>query len=179
MKILLFLVVLVFGGLYLYVESQKVDFVNPDAVSPQEVVNENADEGETDFVPADSESSLLVRENALATQIQRPGKQVTVASVYLAEPGYVVIYADVEGEAKEILGSSELLNVGENKDVTISLTEIASDGLSLWAVLHAEKSSNDVFEAAVDTKVVDGMGESISSYFEIRADVDESATVTL
>ena len=179
-SIFIFIVGVVLGGLYLYVESQKVDFTNNDIVTDTEVVTDDSgNEGETDFVPTDATSGMRVGENAVVSLEQRPGKNVKIAQVYLAAPGYVVIYDDTDGEANTVIGSSALLPAGESKNVTVPVSRATIDGETIWSMLHAETNGNTTFNADVDVKVQDGLGESISGWFEIKADARENTSITL
>ena len=182
MKQLIFILmaVVVLGGLYLYVESQKVDFTNNDVATDAEVVtNDSADEGETDFVPTDITSGMRFGKNAITSQVQRPGKSVNISKVYLAVPGYVVIYADTNGEDTPVLGSSALLPAGESSNVTVPISRATTDGETLWSVLHIEANGDAKFNVDVDIEVQDDLGESISSYFEIKTNAQENASITL
>ncbi len=179
-SIFIFIVVVVLGGLYLYVESQKVDFTNNEVVTDTEVTSEDSgNEGETDFVPSETSTGMRVGDNAVVSLEQRPGKNVKIAQVFLAAPGYVVIYADTDGEATTILGASALLPAGESSNIVVPVSRATIDGESLWAMLHSETNSNTTFNADVDSKAQDGLGESISGWFTIKANAQESTSITL
>ena len=181
--IFIFVVVVVLGGLYIIVENQRVDFIHDDikdvVIDAEGVTKDSADEGETDFVPSETSSGMRVGENAVASLEQRPGNSVKIAQVRLAVPGYVVIYADTDGEATSVLGSSALLPAGESSNVTVPTSRATTDGETLWSVLHIEANGDSKFNADVDREVQDDLGESISSYFEIKTNAQENAVITL
>jgi hypothetical protein len=145
-----------------------------------EVVNStNTLEGESADLPTDTVNGMRVEENAVVATEQRPGRTVKVAQVYLAEPGYVVIHEDNNGEAGVILGSSALLQAGENNNVVVTLTRATEDGEKLWSMLHVESNSNTTFDSSVDVPVESNRGGPISGWFEIKADAEENIEVTL
>ena len=181
--IFIFVVVVVLGGLYIIVENRRVDFIHDDVkdvvIDAEGVTEDSGNEGETDFVPTDTTSGMRMGENAVVSLEQRPGKNVKIAQVYLAAPGYVVIYADTDGEATAILGSSALMPAGESSNIVVPVSRATVDGESLWAMLHSETNSNKVFNADIDVKAQDGLGESISGWFTIKANAEENASITL
>ena len=179
MKIIILLIVVFMGGAYFYVESQKVDFSSDVVSQPEIVSSESANEGETDFIPSDTTNGMSVGENTIVTQEQRPGKTVNVAQVYLATPGYIVIYADTDGKATTVLGSSALLPAGESSTVSVTLSKATSEGESVWAFVHSESNGDSKFDSAVDIKVMDVLGESISSMIEIKANAEAGTAVSI
>ena len=124
-------------------------------------------------------AGMRVEENAVVATEQRPGETVKIAQVFLAAPGYVVIHEDLNDDAGAIIGSSALLEAGENNDVTITLSRASKDGVTLWAMLHSEKNGNAVFDATVDTPVVSRGGGPIMWWFMISESADESASITI
>lgn len=127
----------------------------------------------------DTVSGMRAEETALIVTEQRPGNSITVAQVYLAEPGYVVIHEDNNGEAGAIIGSSALLQAGENNKIIVTLNRETRDGEKLWSMLHSEENNNSSFEASVDTPVQSRIGGPIMGWFEISATAEENIGVTL
>ena len=160
---IILLVVLALAGVGYYVYTNKV-----------EAPVENGAVENTNTV-----SGMRVEENAVVTPEQRPGTNVAVAQVYLAAPGYVVIHEDSNGEAGAILGSSALLQVGENNNVSVTLSRASKDGEKLWAMLHSEKDGNTTFNVQTDTPVESRTGGPISGWFEISAEASGSVDISL
>ena len=124
-------------------------------------------------------AGMRVEENAVVATEQRPGETLKIAQVFLAAPGYVVIHEDLNDDAGAIIGSSALLDAGENNDITITLSSATMDGVTLWAMLHSEKDGNAVFDATADTPVVSRGGGPIMGWFMISESADESASITI
>lgn len=159
------LAIAVLGGAY-YVYVSKSEVPEEPAVSEHEDVNTTT-------------SGMRAEENAVVTPEQRPGNTVTVAQVYLAAPGYVVIHEDINGQPGTILGSSSLLQAGESGAVVVTLSRPSRDGERLHAMLHAEMNDNSTFDAPSDTPVQSRLGGPLMGWFEISSEADENVQVTL
>ena len=166
--------VVLLGGIY-YVGTNK-SAVEDDTEVINPVINENDNSAD---MPTDTVSGMRAEDNAVVATEQRPGRTVTIAQVYLAEPGYVVIHEDASGEAGVILGSSALLSAGENNKVVVTLSRETKNGEKLWSMLHTETNNNTTFEASTDTPVASRLGGPISGWFEISATAEENIEVTL
>jgi len=162
--IIVLLVIAVAGGAY-YAYTNKAEAPEEGAV--------------TETTNTDTVSDMRVEENAVVTPEQRPGTAVTVAQVYLAAPGYVVIHEDNNGEAGAILGASALLQAGENNNVSVTLSRTSKDGEKLWAMLHSEKDGDTTFNAQTDTPVESRSGEPLSGWFEINAEASGSVDISI
>lgn len=162
--IALLVLVIVGGGYYLY-SSQTEKAADNTA---------NESEGSTNTT-----SGMRAEENAVIATDQRPGTIVTVAQVYLAAPGYVIIHEDKDGEAGAIIGSSSLLKTGENNDVKVTLSRTSKDGEKLWAMLHSELNNNSVFEITTDNPVQSRLGGPIMGWFQIDATASENVQITI
>ncbi len=127
----------------------------------------------------ETSSGALAERNAVVASDQQPGETVTVEQVYLAEPGYVVIHEESDGNAGAILGSSALLNAGATSDVSVNLSRPAREGEKLVAMLHQESSGNSTFEAAVDTPFQSDFGGPIMMMFEISSEAEGGFEINL
>ena len=169
------LVIIVLGGLAYGLKLVPKSEVLPKTVDtePKAIVDISKD-GVTDAV-----SGMRAEENAVVATDQRPGTVLHIAHVYLAAPGYVVVYEDVNDVAGATLGSSALLPTGESNNVAVTLTRVTTDGEKLWAMLHAEKNNNTTFNATLDSPVASQLGGAIMGWFMIAADVSENPAVTI
>lgn len=120
-------------------------------------------------------TGMRVEENAVVAQDQKPGSAVVVSQVYLAAPGYVVIH-EVSGK---ILGSSALLQAGQNNNVTVQLYRATKDGEMLHAMLHNELGHNTAFDEKVDMPVKSKSGSPIMGMFTISAQASDSPAVSI
>jgi len=119
------------------------------------------------------DSGMRVEDNAVVVDDQRPGSAVTVAEVYLAAPGYVVIH-EASGA---ILGSSTLLPAGRSNDVQVTLNRPTKENETLNAMLHFEKNADRTFQASTDTPVESRLGGPIMGTFMITSSAPEGGRV--
>jgi VCBS repeat-containing protein len=107
--------------------------------------------------------------------------EVTVASVDNDETDtFIVIHKDDDGAPGEVIGNSDLLEASADPitDVTVELSEPATDGQTLWAMLHVDDpmDGNYTFDGANGEDVpamVDG--EIVMDSFTVTVD-DETVT---
>lgn len=161
----------VLGGIYFVATNEPID--NEVVDSTDTLEEENAD------MPTNTVNGMRVEENAVVTTEQRPGNTVKVAQVYLAAPGYVAIHEDDNGEAGAMLGTSALLQAGENNNVSVTLARATEDGEKLWSMLHFETNNNTSFQESADAPVQSILGGPISGWFEINADAEENIEVSI
>lgn len=113
-------------------------------------------------------------ENSVIVVDQRPGREITVSQVYLATPGYVAIH-DATGT---ILGSSKLLQAGENNNVKVPINRTLRENEELRAELHAESNNNTTFEASADTSIQSSLDSGpIRGIFNVSSDTTGTAPV--
>lgn len=121
-----------------------------------------------DTIPTSTQGETpLVTEgpNAVNVSSQVAGSAVKIDMVMLAKAGYVVIHVDNGGQAGDIIGSSNLLEVGQSNDVSVTLTKAAEEGKSYWAMLH-EDNGDGKFSAVDDQPVKDSQGNVIMMKFD-------------
>jgi hypothetical protein len=165
-------IIVVLGGLYFVVTNNNEPVEDITVNSTNSLERDTADS-------ADTVNGMRVEENAVVVTEQVPARTVKVAQVYLAAPGYVVIHEDNDGEAGAILGSSSLLQAGENSNVVVTLSRSTEDGEKLWSMLHSEVNGNATFDSSVDVPVESNLGGPISGWFEINVDAEENIEVTI
>ncbi len=90
--------------------------------------------------------------NTLTVSDQRAGSTVTIDTVSLQKPGFVVIRADTSGRPGKILASSNLVSPGTKEDLVIGFRPTA--GTSYYAVLYSDdgdKKFNETKDEAINT----------------------------
>jgi hypothetical protein len=148
-------------------------------LAPQPVANTAPDASEgTSQEPVSNTSMMRVEENMVVVMEQKPGTTV-IGTVVLKEPGYLVIHADQNGTPGAILGSSALLQAGENTNVKVTLTRASKDGEKLHAMLHNEKNGNATFNASEDTAVQSSLGGPISGWFDISENASADIPISI
>lgn len=111
------------------------------------------------------ETEVFTSENSVTANSQLQGNNVTVASIQLAEPGYVAIHEDAEGKPGPVIGNSELLEEGTN--VVITLTRESKKGETLYAMLHADDGDGTYEFPGDDVPVKNEGGGAVLSKFSI------------
>lgn len=92
--------------------------------------------------------------NAIQTQDQQEGSQAFIVNASLAQGGFVVIQRNDNGQLGNIIGTSDYLPAGTQKqNFTVNLSEPMKAGDQLAAVLYAD-DGNQTFNAASDTPVM-------------------------
>ena len=127
--------------------------------------------------PAPS-AEMRVEPNAVMVFEELPGKRV-VGTLFLEAPGYLVIHEDDNGAHGAIIGSSSLLQAGENADVEVMVNRDMREGETLHAMLHVEKSNNTTFSAAEDIPVESKLGGAIYGIFDITSDASVNPAITI
>lgn len=124
-------------------------------------------------------AGMRAEENAVVATEQRPGNTVTISTVFLAAPGFVVIHEDEDGAPGAILGSSALLQAGESAEVVVTLSRASKDGERLHAMLHNDTDASGAFSGAADIPVPSRLGGPISGWFEISANAGTQPPVSI
>jgi hypothetical protein len=124
-------------------------------------------------------SGMRAEENAVVVMEQRPGTSVAASLVYLANPGFLVIHDDTDGEPGAILGVSSLLQAGESSQIVVPLSRATQDGERLHAMLHADVDANGSFDASTDTPVQSRLGGPLEGWFEVSSEASGSVPVSI
>ncbi|MCK5096040.1 MAG: hypothetical protein KAR24_01655 [Candidatus Pacebacteria bacterium] len=118
-----------------------------------------------------SNEPIVVREsteiNAVVADDQDSGSMIHVASVSLAEGGFVVMHDDKSGFPMDILGVSEYLAPGVYKNVTVPLEIRSIPGDKMIVVIHLD-NGNGVFAPADDYSIQDSEGNNILAPITIK-----------
>lgn len=124
-------------------------------------------------------SGLTISKNAIYVSEQVPARTIVVAVAKLARPGFVVIHEDANGAPGKILGVSTLLPAGETSDVPLTLSRLAADGETLYAMLHLD-GGDGAFDLARDQPARDAAtGEPVAMIFTVSPDATEPGAVSL
>lgn len=99
---------------------------------------------------------------------------ITIDDVSIDDDGFAVIYDDEEGEPGEPVGASGLLEEGDHQNFTADLERNATDGETLWGVLHYDETGAGAFEDEDDQPpVFDLDDEMVRDDFTVTIDDDD------
>lgn len=130
------------------------------------------------FKPQDAEEPgtdsdvLQIGDTALYVADQRPGNSVMVNFASFAEPGFIVVRENDDGNFGRILGNSKVQPAGESRGIFIGLIRSVLSGESFSALIY-EDSGDGVFTPGIDVPAKDEEGNVIFMIFNI----DRSAPV--
>ncbi len=82
---------------------------------------------------------------------QVSGGEISLATVFANQDGFVAVYDDSALGADNLVGSTEV-SAGLETGVTVEVSDLSSEG-DVWAVLHEDASSGDEFDADNDPVV--------------------------
>lgn len=121
-----------------------------------------------------SNSSAIVMEggNAINVESQEGGDTIEVDLAILDEPGFVVIHkATKDDKLGEVVGHSDLLLKGQNKDVVIEVDPAAKKGDVYFAMLHGDSDGDkDYGSADEDKPLKDDQGSIVAMKLTITFD---------
>ena len=78
------------------------------------------------------------------------GRTVTVASVDLKHPGWVVVHAYVKGAPGESLGASSLLSAGHHDDVSVTVNHALKRGDKVMPVINIDDGKSSKYKDVKD-----------------------------
>ncbi|MCH7759019.1 hypothetical protein IID20_01545 [Patescibacteria group bacterium] len=120
---------------------------------------------------------LLIGNNAIYVSDVKPSTSVKVGFAILAGGGYVVIHEDSEGKPGAIIGNSDVLPQGENRDFDVELTRESIDDETLYAMLHSDNGDGE-FNPAEDPPI-NSQGSIILMKFQVSASAEEPGAISL
>lgn len=141
-------------------------------LSNQQVVQAPETSNKTTSAP------LMTGKNAIYVGEQLPSKNITVSLASLEKPGFVVIHESKNGKPGGIIGKSNLLSAGENKNILVDLSRVSRDGEVLFAMIHLD-DGDGVFEASKDIPAAGTQGSSIMMEFMIKNDASVTGEIKL
>lgn len=100
-------------------------------------------------------SGLIVGNNAVYVSDQKPGNSIKASVVRLEKPGFLVIHEDKGGNPGDIIGSSQLLPIGQTQNLLpITLSIVILDGQTIYAMLHID-NGDSIFKEGEDKPAID------------------------
>ena len=78
------------------------------------------------------------------------GRTVTIASVDLKSPGWVVVHTYVKGAPGESIGASSLLPAGHHDDVVVKLDRTLKSGDKVMPVINIDKGKSSTYKDTSD-----------------------------
>lgn len=132
------------------------------------VRNNSAEVGEEN--PIGTTDQNLTGANRIVMSDQFPGNIVYVATVELAQDGFVVIHKNNGGNPGAVIGSG-FFRPGVQPG-SIDLTENTVDGMSYFAELHVD-DGDGVFNAEKDLPARDVNGAFVIKAFKATVDLPE------
>lgn len=94
---------------------------------------------------------------------------ITVANVNAAQDGWIVAHLDEGGKPGKVLGQTAV-KAGDNKNVSIALSEAVPVGGKLWPMLHVDAGTIGTYEfPGADTPVKDASGNIVMKQITVTA----------
>jgi len=69
-------------------------------------------------------------------------KEITFSEVLMPESGFIILYEDINGNWGNVVGSSDVLLKGRNKDVVAIARRDLVDGEKIYAVIHTDDGNS-------------------------------------
>lgn len=111
--------------------------------------------------------AMLIGGNAIAVNDQAPGLKVEVATVTLAQDGWVAIHEVLNGQAGNILGARRF-STGANQTGAVELLRPTEEGKVYFAMLHSDDGDRQ-FDHTKDLAITDPQGNIILMRFVAAA----------
>lgn len=105
--------------------------------------------------------------NEVAVSGEMPSADVvTLQDIDISNPGFILIRRDNQGAPAEIIGLSEYLSAGKNRNINVTLTKPAATGEILYAMVYIDNTGNQEFDFPGDEPAKDPDGNlAIYSFF--------------
>jgi plastocyanin len=105
------------------------------------------------------------------------GASVTVASLTLPAPGYVVVHADGGGAPGAVIGHSDLLPAGTSTDVRVFLQSRLQESATVFPMAHIDVNGNGEYEFAppevtTDAPALTAAGEVAVAAVAVTVEID-------
>lgn len=129
------------------------------------VITSKSDEAEGPFIENTRAPSET---NSVAISDYTPGQTVTLYTVVLEKPGYVMIHEDDgSGKPGAGIGNSPLLPAGESSNVKVALLRPSVDGETLYAMLHTDDGDGVFGFPGPDAPLKDKQGDIIMMNYTV------------
>ncbi|KKT84878.1 MAG: hypothetical protein UW84_C0046G0002 [Candidatus Collierbacteria bacterium GW2011_GWA2_44_99] len=118
------------------------------------------------------EQQVAGMEDSIFVANQKPGRFVNVGRATLSKKGYVAIHQEEAGAPGAIIGFGSLLNVGETKNLSVTLNRKSVAGESFYAMIHWD-NNNGAFNPSEDAAATDKDGNIVMAKFMISESASE------
>lgn len=131
-------------------------------------------EREAGSIPIGIDRNTAMNQNLpeISVTDQYPGEYVIVEKAVLAEPGWIVIYTDLEGNPASILGA-QYFNAGEYENITVRVQAPTIMASTYHALIHSDDGKiveseygRHQFDQTLDLPALDSEGNSIKDTFK-------------
>lgn len=95
-------------------------------------------------------SGKIVPVNKVVLAPTETGNFVTVETVTLTKPGFVVLYRVNSNSETDVIGSTGLLNAGTQNNIEVQLDTVIARGQTIVAVLHEDDGDGKFEDTATD-----------------------------
>ncbi len=117
------------------------------------------DSGDVAVVGVDLTVLPSTTPSALEAQDQSSdGTTIVIAKVDLPSNGFIAVHADSEGSPGPVIGVSDLLEAGENTDVTITFDEALAASAIVWPMVHIDIDGDGAYTFMPPDNAVDVPG---------------------
>jgi len=125
-----------------------------------------------DQVGGEQSEQVSGMEDSIFVANQKPGRFVNVGRATLSKKGYVAIHQEEAGAPGAIIGFGSLLNVGETKNLSVTLNRKSVAGESFYAMIHWD-NNNGAFNPSEDAAATDKDGNIVMAKFMISESASE------
>lgn len=115
-------------------------------------------------------AGMRIAGNAIIISEQKPSSELTVTLFANDKPAFLVV-REGEAAASAKLGTSALLQAGENTEFRIALSRPSKDGESLYVAGYAD-DGDGVFDSG-DAPLLDGLGNALYGIVTISVNASE------
>src|SRR5581483_2008793 len=118
--------------------------------------------------PTTTANTTTKDKNSISVSTHTPSSTAVIDSVTLTNPGFVAVYESSNGQTGGILGSSNLLPAGEQKNLTISLSRKTTSGEMLITQVYKDNGDGK-FDPEKDELIKDQNGNTVKSEINVSA----------
>lgn len=124
----------------------------------------------TPLPEAATEEVMMEGKDAVAVTDYSAGELVTVDSVVLSKPGYVVVHMEADGAPGAVIGNSVYLPSGQSSNVVVPLSRTSTGGEVLYAMLHTDNGDGVYAFPGDDLPTKDEGGNVVLMKFTVEGE---------
>jgi len=120
-------------------------------------------------IEKEAQEEVVVEDEVMLPLIvpeQAGGSEIFIENTVLQNAGFVVIHKEENGKPGEIIGASDLLQVGTKKNFLMDIDEEVVEGDTLFAMIHTD-DGDGVFDGSLDSPFIDDNGDIVLVKFII------------